>query len=203
MMKYGESSSSIRDGIPDSNPSLDSIDNLVNAELCNLSADERRQVYDDIHAVSDDIVETPELISQSLLRVDEEIMKIHDKYAYNFAHALDPKYVKNPGFVLRFLRATLFDAESAASRIVKHFEVKMELFGREKLSQDITQDDLDPEDLTMLYAGYYQYVPIRDRAGRAVELWLTSMKPDLGLDNETETRHKVSIIRARLKLCIY
>lgn len=180
--------------IPESNPSPDGIDNLLNEELYNLSLDERGQVFDDIHGVSDDIEETPQLISESLQRVDDELRLINDKYAYDFAYALDPKYVKNRVFRLRFLRATSFDAKAAALRIVQHFEIKMELFGKDKLSQDITQDDLGPEDLTLLYAGYYQNIGIRDRAGRGVDLWLTGLKPNLGLDPATETKHRVSVI---------
>mmetsp|Transcript_40168 Transcript_40168/g.96920 ORF Transcript_40168/g.96920 Transcript_40168/m.96920 type:complete len:438 (+) Transcript_40168:42-1355(+) len=191
MMRFQEPPSSFVEDIPESNPEPDGIDNLLNAELCNLSLDERGQVFDDIHGVSDVIEETPELVSDSLERVDEELKLINDKYAYDFAYALDPKYVKNRVFRLRFLRATLFDAKATASRIVQHFEIKMELFGKDKLSQDITQDDLDPEDLTMLYAGYYQNIGVRDRAGRGVDLWLTGLKPNLGLDPATETKHRL------------
>ena len=188
--------------IPDSNPAPDGIDNLLNTELYNLSLDERGQVFDDIHGVSDDIEETPELISQSLQRLDEELKLIRDKYAYDFAYALDPKYVRNRDFRLRFLRACVFDAKATASRIVQHFEIKMELFGKEKLSQDITQDDLDPQDLTMVYSGYYQNIGIRDQAGRGVDLWLTGLKPNLGLDAATETKHRVStMISMYLHVC--
>lgn len=203
-LKFQGPPSSFVEDIPENYPSPDGIDNLLNTELCNLSLDERGQVFDDIHGVSDNIEETPELVSESLQRLDAELKLIANKYAYDFAYALDPKYVKNPIFRLRFVRASLFDAKAAASRLVQHFEIKMELFGKEKLSQDITQDDLGPEDLTMLYSGYYQNIGVRDRAGRGVDLWLTNMKPNLGLDHATETKHRVSLTNLKFlhRVCL-
>jgi hypothetical protein len=55
--------------------------------------------------------------------------------------------------------------------MARHFETKLELFGRGKLARDIQQDDLDKETIDALYSGYTQTLPLRDRAGRLVLIW--------------------------------
>ena len=84
---------------------------------------------------------------------------------------MDRDYVQDRDFRLKFLRADLFNATEAALRLARHFQAKLELFGRSKLVKDIVQDDLDEEDMAALYAGFTQLLPVRDRAGRAVSLW--------------------------------
>jgi hypothetical protein len=48
---------------------------------------------------------------------------------------------------------------------VGHFEVKLEVFGKDKLVRDILISDLDP---VALKSGYIQLLARRDRAGRAL-----------------------------------
>ena len=62
-------------------------------------------------------------------------------------------YVDNSDFRLRFLRAERFDEKLAAIRYVRHYQMKLELFGVNKLGQNIIQDDLDDESLEALYCG--------------------------------------------------
>ena len=72
-----------------------------------------------------------------------------------------------------------------------HFAIKAELFGKEKVARDISQDDLDKKDLECLLCGYQQVLPVRDRAGRGVFLFLPYLKSNLGI------KHKV-----RFSICL-
>lgn len=173
------------DTIPDSDPSPDSIDALLSTELYELSMIERDRVLDDIHGIRAEVTETPDLIASSLEKLENEIKQIPIKSEYDYAYALSPQYVRKPEFRLRFLRATSFDARAAATKIVKHFELKFELFGKEKVARDISQDDLDKKDLDCLTCGYQQVLPVRDRAGRGVFLLLPYSKSNLDI------KHKV------------
>lgn len=160
------------DEIP-SDISPDQMDSLVAKQMTSLSMEDREKVYYDVHGVSEEVKETPEMVTLSLLQLELELQKLQleQKDAYEAAKSMNPTYVENPEFRLKFLRADLFDARKAASRLARHFEAKLELFGRDKLARDIQQDDLDKETIDALYSGYTQTMPLRDRAGRLVNIW--------------------------------
>jgi hypothetical protein len=70
---------------------------------------------------------------------------------------------------------------------VLHFKVKLELFGPEKLTKDITQDDLEDGDMKNLYSSHSQILPLRDRSGRCITLWLpppATIEPVFRMDGE-------------------
>mmetsp|Transcript_3602 Transcript_3602/g.8225 ORF Transcript_3602/g.8225 Transcript_3602/m.8225 type:complete len:437 (+) Transcript_3602:64-1374(+) len=171
--------------IPKSDPSPDSVDALLSTELYELSLVERDQVLEDIHGIrAAQVTETPDLIASSLEELEKEIKLIRNKSEYDYAYALDPQYVRKPEFRIRFLRATSFDASAAANKIVKHYALKTELFGKGKVARDITQDDLDKKDLECLLCGYQQVLPVRDRAGRGVFLFLPYLKSNLDIKHK-------------------
>jgi hypothetical protein len=166
------------------------VDSLVAQAMANLSTKERDQVLHDIHGVSDETMETPEIIAQSLEQLQEEIQQIENKEAYDLARSQNPNYVHNRHFELRFLRADLFDIRNAALRLVQHFKVKLDLFGRDRLVKDISQEDLSENDMRNLYSGYFQTLPLRDPAGRLISVWLPHPKPSTQ-GTYHELRHKV------------
>jgi uncharacterized protein with gpF-like domain len=73
-------------------------DALVAQAMANLSTKERDQVLHDIHGVSDETKETPEMIAQSLEQLQEEIHKIKNKEAYELAKSQNLNYVHNRNF---------------------------------------------------------------------------------------------------------
>lgn len=149
-------------------PTSAEADYLVAQQLLRLSIQDRERVYHDLHGVSDAVQETPGLITRSLELLEMELQNLPEKVAYEAAKAMNPDYVHNQDYRLRFLRADLFDAKAAALRMARHFETKMELFGRDKLGRDIVQDDLDDITMSLLYSGIGHQLPQRDRAGRVV-----------------------------------
>ena len=141
---------------------------LFNKSIADMTPSDREHAYEDIHAIPVKQDEDPVIIEQSLGQLDYEIEIREDNQAYHLAKSSNPAYVLNRNFRLLFLRSDRFDATKAAFRMVRHFQIKMELFGKEKLGRDIVQDDLDEDDLKVLYNGNIQLLPTKDRGGRAI-----------------------------------
>ena len=144
-------------------------------ELNKMSLQERQKVFEELHGVCEQekrvIIhqqETPEFVAEQIATLEEEIVNIHPKDAYKLAESINIDYVQDESFRLTFLRADLFNPVKAARRIVTFFECRLALFGPELLTRSITLLDLDKDDLSTLKSGYFQILPSRDTAGRAV-----------------------------------
>jgi hypothetical protein len=160
-------------------------------EINQLSMAERDEVLRDIHGVNDDIEETPELVAQKLVELENALQKIRKKDAYDLAQFKSPEYAREYNFRLMFLRAERFAPSKAAARIVRHFETKLELFGPEKIARDIIMDDLGEDGITSLVSGFTQNLPVRDSSGRAIHCWIPAL------------RHPDCSIKARLRHIFY
>jgi uncharacterized protein YehS (DUF1456 family) len=162
------SSNSSSSAFPDAN-----IDKALADELNGLSIKEREQCLHDVHGVADVIQESPELLSTSLTKLRAALERKRTK-TYSLAELMgDPEsYVLSREFRLMFLRADDFNVEEAADRMMRHLENKLELFGPARLCQKITQAELTPEDFECLQNGHLQILPVRDRAGRVIMMFL-------------------------------
>jgi hypothetical protein len=143
-------------------------DTLLVKELNELSITEREHVLEEVNGLPKAIDETSELVEESLKRLEEEISKIRKRSAYEKALFMAPNSVRDRDFRLMFLRAALFDPRKGAKRMVNYFHHKLRLFGLDKLVKSITLDDLDQDDLTDMFSGSLQILPVKDRAGRTV-----------------------------------
>ena len=155
---------------PQSGVSDEEADRYLAREMAELSVEQRERYAEEVHGVTVEIPEeTPELIERCLAQMEEEIVKVRTRSAYNRAHFLNPSMVGGRSFRLMFLRYSLFDPRIAARRIIDHFKYKAELFPEEKLAIPITQDDLDADDIEALYSGGHQAFHCGyDSVGRAV-----------------------------------
>ncbi|CAJ1970008.1 unnamed protein product [Cylindrotheca closterium] len=159
--------------IPDITPDLDNQAESAIAKLMSaLSSEAREKAYKDMHGVPDVAMESPELLQKGLGQLQFEIDNIIDKPAYNQALKQDPNYVCDEEFRTLFLRTDEMNPGLAALRIVRHFQLKLDLFGSECLTKTITQDDLDRDDMEALYAGRGRVLPSKDRAGRTLNLFI-------------------------------
>lgn len=143
-------------------------------EYQQLSPTQQNQVWSDLTGSEAATLlqtdESPEAIQLAIGELAQEIDKIRSKrkQAFEMAQCHFPDYVNDPSFILRFLRAEQFDPGMTASRLVLHFEVKLELFGPEKLGREIMLSDLEPDDMHSMNMGYFQILPKRDFSGRPV-----------------------------------
>jgi hypothetical protein len=152
------------------------VDTILANALSTLSLKEREKAYEEIHGVDLIVEETPELVANRLAAMEVELQKIHKKPAYDLALQRNKEYVTGRRLRLQFLRAEYFDANKAAARLVKYFEGKLELFGPEVMARPIYLSDLDSDDLEPLQSGLFQFLPARDRAGRAVYVDQNNLK---------------------------
>ena len=143
-------------------------------DLSELTVKERDRVYEEIHGIANVTEETPQLVSQALQQLDDELQRLSTSKmnktttAYDLACQMDINYVQDQSFRIMFLRGAEFDVPLAAKRIRTHFEWKLDLFGSTKLCHDITLHDLNDDDMIALQAGSFLFLPGTDRAGRKV-----------------------------------
>ena len=152
------------------NLSTQEADALTAKELNELSTQERLRVEEQLHGVHevDEIEDDLDLVQKRLSQLEDEIKRIRYKQAYERAHFLSSSYVDDRDFRLMFLRCDDFHPRKAAERMVRFFELKLELFGVDKLVRRIEADDLSEEDRDSITRGMVSILPHRDRAGRRV-----------------------------------
>jgi hypothetical protein len=147
-------------------------DEQLTRELNQLTLQEREQVSEDIHGVSNIMGEDPDFVDHCLLLMDMELRRLKKQKkqtsAYETALFLAPRLVMDREFRLMFLRAESFDPKKALHRMVKYFESKLEFFGFDKLVKTITQEDLHEDAKYVLGNGMYQILPAKDRSGRKI-----------------------------------
>jgi hypothetical protein len=147
------------------------LESMIAKAMHSLSFEEQRTALHDIHGVADIEDDNPEVMETKLAQLEMELCKLPHKKAYYMAKATSPAYVCDRDFRLLFLRSDNFKPRDAAVRLVRHFETKLELFGREALGRDIILSDLNELDMKAIKSGYVQWLTQRDRAGRAVLCW--------------------------------
>jgi hypothetical protein len=147
-------------------------------EMNQLSVEERETVLEDIHGIARGVDEPFDYVKNSLVLLEEELSKPTqlNKGAYDLAKFQSKEYVSSEKLRMMFLRAESFDAFKAASRMVKFFYEKYNIFGAEKLTKDIVLADLDPDDIAALEKGFYQVLPEKDSAGRKVCCYFPKLK---------------------------
>ena len=159
------------------------VEALMTKELRELTAQERNTIMEELHGVTVNMVNEEcdaTFVNDKLSSLDVELNKIKkNKQAYERALFLRPSYVKDRNFRLMFLRADEFDVTKAARRILNHFQLKLSLFGLDKLVKDITMDDLSDEDILLLKEGYQQIMPVKDRAGRTIVVMQNQLSNDI------------------------
>ena len=141
---------------------------MLAREMNQLSVKEREKALEDIHGIPRLVDEPKERIEACLALLQKELTRISSKAAYDLASFMSKEYTSSNKIRLMFLRAESYDPYKAASRMVRFFDQKYQLFGADKLTKDITLDDLDPDDIAVLERGVYQVLPEKDCAGRKV-----------------------------------
>ena len=143
---------------------------LLATELSQLSVQARERVLEDIHGIPQTRQEeNSQFVDHCLEQLEREITRLQTKQAYERALFLAPWRVKDREFRSTFLIVENFDASNAAQRLVQYFELKLELFGMNKLIKDIVYEDLDDDDKEAIRTGCLQFIPGRgDQTGRPV-----------------------------------
>ncbi len=168
------------------------VDELLTREMRQLTFQDRNAIQEEIHGVRGvQITETPEMLSESLVRLSEEIRLISFKPAYDRAQTLPVTYVNGSDFLLRFLRCEEFDAAKAAKRVVLFLDLLFEYFGPDALQRPIKLSDLSKTELEILREGHtIQVLPFRDRSGRRI----LTVVGNFGLRHDYDARVRWRIV---------
>jgi hypothetical protein len=160
--------------------SRDEVDIHIAQALNRLSMQERDQVFHDLHGVNDVIPETHDFVTTKVQELQSNLMYLKDRHpkakAFQMALEQQSAFVFDPIFLLMFLRSESFDVAKAADRMIRFFDLKLFLFGPDSLCRDITMDSLSKDDTSALKAGFFQLLPFRDRAGRAVLIFFPAFQ---------------------------
>jgi hypothetical protein len=110
------------------------------------------------------------MVDEALHILDLEIHKLQasSKRGLDKVMLSSPGYANDRAFRLKFLRAEKFDPQAAAVRMAMYFDIKLELFGEDKLGREIELSDLDEDDLYSLNLGHFQVLRSADESGRRV-----------------------------------
>lgn len=118
----------------------------------------------DLLGISNDEEISPELVNE----VWEHVHDLEETSAWDLALQMDRNYTMSPQRAMAFLRSVGGKPKQAAKRLTRHFQVKLDLFGAEKLVKDIELSDFDEFDMEALYSGGFQVLASKDRAGRPI-----------------------------------
>eukprot|EP00526_Cylindrotheca_closterium_P022697 CAMPEP_0113614132 /NCGR_PEP_ID=MMETSP0017_2-20120614/7003_1 /TAXON_ID=2856 /ORGANISM="Cylindrotheca closterium" /LENGTH=182 /DNA_ID=CAMNT_0000523279 /DNA_START=151 /DNA_END=700 /DNA_ORIENTATION=+ /assembly_acc=CAM_ASM_000147 len=122
------------------------VDALLSEAMNNLTFQEREEQQEFLHGVDKDIAEEKDLIDNALHDLDAHLMRIKNGSVYELAETMNAGYVGARAFRIMFLRGNRYDAKASANQMLSFFELKQQLFGNDKLAQDITIDDLDEDE---------------------------------------------------------
>mmetsp|Transcript_2269 Transcript_2269/g.3315 ORF Transcript_2269/g.3315 Transcript_2269/m.3315 type:complete len:338 (-) Transcript_2269:325-1338(-) len=145
----------------------------LRAEHESMTVAERTRILQERYGFEDELIESPELVSRALERLQEAIdaIPVDEKEAYETALFINPDHVQSDIFCLGFLRTESYDTNAAARRIVDYWERKVEVFGTAKaFGNYISLADFDPKDQEAIAKGGFRLLPQRDNRGRAIVL---------------------------------
>mmetsp|Transcript_44786 Transcript_44786/g.108194 ORF Transcript_44786/g.108194 Transcript_44786/m.108194 type:complete len:553 (-) Transcript_44786:12-1670(-) len=164
------------------------VDVLLTQGMTRLTFEELQQEQEDLHGVSATISEEKVEVQVLLDTLDEHLNGMKMGTAFAFAESLNRDFCQNYDFRMMFLRANRYDPKVAAKQIIKFLDIKLELFGLEKLTEEITLKDLTLEDKQDLLAGSMQLLPFTDRAGRRIVLEVPGLRTGKSLRSELRAR---------------
>lgn len=164
------------------------LDSILAQSMTQLSFQERQAIQEELHGITEDITEELGNNEMCLLQLENFLARTKHRTAFEEAEAADSDYVANRDFRLMFLRGNRYDPKAASQQMLRFFDMKLELFGKEKLVQDITLKDLNEDARAALQNGSMQVLPFTDRAKRQILLQILGLRKYKSLTDELRGR---------------
>jgi hypothetical protein len=161
---------------------------MAEREFFALSSAEREKVWADLsgnHLLAR-VEQRLQPYNKSPTELQEAAWKLHQKLQDHSRREeqqheqLDPlalamqtasSYVCHVPNLIKFLAGQEWNVQAAFDMMHAHYQIKLDLFGKQALGRDITLNDLDERSVQFLQSGAYQYsYHTRDRAGRACSM---------------------------------
>ncbi|KAL3930107.1 MAG: hypothetical protein SGBAC_011908 [Bacillariaceae sp.] len=166
------------------------IEEVLSEALNGLTFHERQEQQEVLHGVEDEILEETSSVDNALKDLDCHLLRRKPGTVYETAESMSPEYVNSRAFRLMFLRGNRYDSKASASQMIRYFEAKEQLFGKEKLTKDITLDDFDDDDIEALKKGGMQLAG-RDRSNRRIFFQVPGLRAYKTLTNELRSRYYI------------
>jgi hypothetical protein len=128
----------------------------------------------EVHGVAALAVEAmPELASSSLQALKEVIERLPPTYLFQ-QYSINHYYIQSDNFLLKFLRADLFNVPSTAKRLMSHGDSLFQYFGSYALRRPMKLSDLSNKEQSISRAGHFQIMS-RDCSGRLIKYHSATM----------------------------
>ncbi|CAJ1937922.1 unnamed protein product [Cylindrotheca closterium] len=147
---------------------------LLASEFNKLSVEERSEALDDIHCVGEELQENSDSIGRLLVEFEAFVEQERNAF-YDMAVKKNRAYVEDASFQLRFLRYNKYNVHQSVCQMMKFLEHKAKIFGKDKVSREITLQDLNDTAKELLVSGLYHIQKDRDQSGRVI-LYMMSDK---------------------------
>lgn len=144
------------------------------SEFRQLSVKDQTDAIDDLYCEGGELRENPAMVRQALQDFDATLQTTRSS-TYELAVSQNRSYVEDRSFRLCFLRANFFNAKKAIRQMLNFLRKKATYFGERTLARDITLEDLDEEEMKAILSGPYHVQEDRDRAGRVVIYFFSTM----------------------------
>eukprot|EP00980_Cylindrotheca_fusiformis_P000973 scaffold265_cov131-Cylindrotheca_fusiformis.AAC.8 len=172
-----------------SKQSKEELDAMLAQSIAELNFHERQFEQNHLHGVGEAIVEVDDEVNGLLRELSDHLMRIKGGTAYETAEGLNPAFVEDRAFRLMFLRANRYDAKASAGQMIRFFDMKLSLFGKEKLVTDITMGDLDEDDRAYLRSGTTMVLPFPDMSQRQIVMEFPALRPIGATANELRAKY--------------
>lgn len=163
------------------------IDKYLAESIDRLSVEDRKRAIEEVHGIADTTKEIPDL-EQCLDSLENHLFLLKRGTAYEKAELQNKDFVLNQSLRIMFLRRNQYIAKAAAEQMIRFFERKQELFGTDKLAQEILLDDLDPISHECVASGCLQFLNKRDRANRPIFLMAPGLRKRCPLIHELRSQ---------------
>jgi len=170
---------------------VDHLDEVIVQGMTHLSFEELQRVQEELHGVPAIIQKEEEELDTLLESFKYHCGRLKRGTAYEIAESVDKNYVCDRNFQLMFIRSNRYDPKASAEQAMRFLEMKMKLFGKDKVAKDITLSDLDDDDKSSLLAGSFQVLKYPDSSGRRILLELPGLSSWRTPENQLRARFYV------------
>lgn len=167
----------------------DETEELLMSDFNKLPIDEQARALDDIYSAGSELRENPAVIDKLLTDFEKQVER-GNYPIYQLAVEQDRSYVEDPGFRLMFLRANLHDVNKAVSQMISFLRQKAKYFGADKVTSDITLNDLSPDEVKLMLSGIYHIQDETDRHGRVIFMSCPNINQLAPLESEVRPRRE-------------
>jgi hypothetical protein len=166
-------------------------DKYLAASMNKLSVRDREISLEEVHGIAKANPEYPISLEANLDELDKHLISIKPGTVYETAELMDVSYVSRRDLRLMFLRGNRYDPKAGAEQMLKFFDLKQTLFGSDKLTTDISLNDLESGVKECLRGGFFQILPEKDRAGRTMILFLPVLRANVAAEDEARAQFYV------------